>query len=375
MDTIRNKTDDYFTNVGTKSALHNQGALDDDEYDSLSLYDSIAKEHNLSLSRYKKANSENYIQWRYLLKISHNIVVLGRGSRYQLIMKFANNIKKYGNSRQTMVMLHGFTPITIGEFELSLGISNGGRSTENNYRDFYKKLQNSEGEYYFILHSFDTLFLKSRQLCEAILNICTSVRSKTRMIMSLDHANSIKFLFPWRNKLNLTIFVSDYRDSYFQEKTQSLSSIQRSNDIQSVLIQKQQDHQSLLDIYQALQKDCRQILIFIFKDYIEQNEANGLDNNVTEIQTLAGATSLKGRSARNYKRKSVKKYVQMYLEFSKLMDHCERNFIVRRANALRAHLGELIDHEIIEMDQSGNRIQCLTRPEVCKKFLEEIVAN
>lgn len=373
-EVVRGDASNYFKSVGTRSALGNQNALDDEGCDP-SVLAHVLKDESKLIAKNWDQISKLYECWMYLLERSANIVVVGRQSKYKLIEIFKKKCL-FTESTTNTITLHGFSPITLEKFELEMGITKGTRSTNEHYESYIEQAQQKKNQrWIFILHSFDSLYMKCRDVSLKILKLCMMDPSRFNLVMSVDHVNSVKILDFWQVELNLSTFWVPFGGSFFYEKTCSLGMLDEgSKEVKSRLFQKHFDQESLRDIYQALQGDSKKVLSYIIQDYINKCEKSENDEDIDECQTLAGTISGNDGKGRRKSKKTTaaRKKCSTHLEFSLLLDHCQRNFIARRAQVLRLFLGEFKDHNLIEYDETGNKIQCLLTLNTCKEFIKNL---
>lgn len=369
----------YFGRVGTRQTCGTQGTLDGDGCDPALLIEFYKRQAILIKKNWTKIRLM-FNDWRRLLNQDspRNIAVIGRNSKCRLLRLFESKCLNQSNLQGDYneyradkslraIVYHGFCPPKFELFDRNLKTRIGRNSKTSR--------SNKKSVFVFVIHSFDTFHTKARTVSEAIIDLCVTRPSEFRLIMSIDHTNSKKILDCLQQALNLQLFSTEFGCSPFFEKTQTINLLNEptTDDVKSILFQRHFDLQSIKDIYQALQRDCKQVMLYIMKDFVEKvekMEAEKSGDSDDEV-TLAGPVKSKSR-LKNRRRVKKKQRVDMSstcLKFSVLLDHCERNFIARRSNVLRGYLGELLDHNIIELDESGNLIRCRLSVPLCKEFL------
>ena len=297
---------------------------------------------------------------------------------------------------------------------------------------FVKRLTGSKEHFVFMIHSFDYFQRDHEEICDILIRLYELLPKQIHFVLSVDVINSSKKLTSLKFKLNLVLFQAPYTESFYYERAQLVSDFDiGAKSCDQMLFSDRVELQSLKDVYQAL-GNTGQIMLFILKDYIEKHEANGgieeAEQNVAgaqdddaerdkdgddsgddydddydgdddngkqlncndENEPQQTQTSRQTRSGRRLARETSKKLgttkkestkrtrggrqkrqtLSNVLDFQHLLRHCESQFIVRRGVELRNHLGELVDHNVIALDEAQTSIKCLVDVATSKRFLE-----
>lgn len=396
----------YFTSVGVKSSIKSKNVLSPEG----SRFD-LLLQHYESQPRPIETNLEAidkmFIEWCESLFFNNNsVLVRGFLSKYRLLETFKTRYLDTGeianppmqkakkNKRATRriteiqrqedptnalkittVRMHGFTPITLENFiHAVLGITDNRRLKQDDTKNFIRNISKTNTHYVFLLHSFDLLYKDCKKICDLIFEFYKLSPKYIHIIMSVDHLLSAKILGKLKLPLQLAFFHVPYGESFFFERTHSYSVIERGDEGKgNQTLQPfgdQLNFQTLRDVYQALQKACQAVLVFILKTHCQRSKE--LEDEVDEQPSPKKKQRSSTRGGKLPKRNAG---TAPYLDFQKLMKHCEANFILRRTNQLYNHLEELLDHRIIELDDSKKKILCLVSVATCQKFIEFLETN
>lgn len=376
---------DYFKCVGTKASVENKKTFDTERlrYDLLMGY--LGSRPDPIEVHWKEIDSQYFVKWFNLLFCNYNVVVRGPLSKYRLLETFVSvylesgrlpNLKApRGFLDVVPVKLHGFEPPTFEAFKLKMfNIADSKKLTDEIISDFIQQASYHRKHYIFIIHSFESFYFAREDICELIFQLYEREPEFMHILTSSDHINGGALFARRKVPFQLVFFDYKYGESFFFERAhiQGLSlDVDAMNGDQIFTSETQLNLNSIKDVYQAMQKACQEILVYIVKDYISQAQ---LIETEREQEAEAGQTRL-GTGAKNIRRSTriARKTSEVNdLDINRLMSYCASNFIATRQNVLRNHLGELIDHKIIELDATGNRIKCLVSLETCKKFLDYI---
>lgn len=332
----------YFTSIGTKPTIKSDKPFTKDDAKPELLLDYYRREYSTAVKsdrQYLTKIDEIYKQWCLRLFHEFNIVVQGPQSKFRLLETFRQRYLELGKLEErkiTTIRLHGFAPVSLENFNNSLFGTTDRRSASREDRDkFLKKAKDSGSHYIFLMHSFEELYKESKDVCDIIFQLCRGCPEFCHIILSSDHINAGKVLDKLKLPLRLVFYVVPVRESFFYERTHA-AIVDGTN--KGVVIDQNLELASLNDVHQAMQKSCQLVMVYILKHHFMHSHMNQLTG--------------------------------MSLEFNQLFQHCESRFWLRRANMLRAHLGELIDHSVIKME--GNNIHCLVEFNTCKRFLQSI---
>lgn len=376
---------DYFKCIGTKASVENKKTFDTDQvrYDLLLGY--LRSRRDPIEVHWKEIDSKYFVKWFNLLFCNYNVVVRGPLSKYRLLETFVQVYLESGrlpNLRAPRgyldvvpVKLHGFEPPTFEAFKLKMfNIVDTKRLTDEIIEEFIAKAKYHKKHYVFVIHSFESLYMAREDICELIFQLYEREPEFMHILTSSDHINGGALFSRRKVPLQLVFFDYKYGESFFFERAhiQGLSLDEPMSGDQIVATEAQLNLNSIKDVYQAMQRACQQILVYIVKDYISQAQ---LIETEREQAAEASQTRLGGDNKNNIRRsiRIARKVNEINdLDINRLMSYCASNFIATRQNVLRNHLGELIDHKIIELDATGNRVRCLIGLETCKKFLDHI---
>lgn len=306
----------YFNSIGSKPTIQSDNKFTKDDYDKELLFN-YAKATQLTKTDLKKID-DMYKQWYIRLFSGFNIVVQGQQSLLKLLETFKERF--LDPEKVLTVRLHGMTPITTDEFVTGVFGPNG------NVKSFIAKTVASKRHYLFMMHSFELIYKDCRDICSLIFQICRECSEYCHILLSSDHVNAGKILSKLKIPLQLVFFFTNYGESFIIERTYAELSLGPGQAGAADLIT---EVSSLEDVYQAMQRNCQKIMLYILTQRGKQ-----------DVESI---------------------------EFNDLFEYCQANFILRRADMLKDHLGELQDHMIVK--QSGNKIQCLTSIEACQRFL------
>lgn len=327
----------YFKSVGTKSVIKSDQPFTGEDADPKLLLEYLRKQPKPK-SR-ALIIDDMYKDWCKKIFNKFNIVVQGRESKFKLLETFA---KRYLTSERvgvrgiTTVVLHGFTPITLENFSNGVFGTTKGKSVSNEVKkEFLVRTRHTETHYVFLIHSFESLHIECKDICDIIFDLYRGCPEFIHIILSSDHINGGKILTKYKQSLRFVFFFVPYGESFLYERTHACLTDGSAKD---AMMDQNLELASLKDVHQAMQKSCQQVMVYILKYHLEQNRAS--------------------------------QFARIQLEFSQLFQQCESKFWLRRANMLRDHLGELADHQIIK--QEGNTIQCLIGLQTCEKFLQSV---
>lgn len=280
--------------------------------------------------------------------------------------------------------MNGFTPITFEKFiHAVFGIKDKNKVTDIDMDQFSSDAKQTQTHYVFLMHSFELLYKECPKICDLIFQLYRINSEFMHIILSSDHINGGKMLNKFKFQLKMIFFHLPFGESFFYEKTHAVCIMDEAGDPNELanqtnrLFEGQLNLQSMKDVHQAVQPSCRLIMLYIMEHHVVQSELIArMTHEMEAVKSSRKSTSnrtLRSSVAPQEKKTEPTKAPKTAdLDFSDLMRYCESRFIARRANLLRDHLGELKDHRLIEMDESGNKIQCQVPIETCKKFLDYI---
>lgn len=375
---------DYFKCVGTKASLENKKPFDNElvRYDLLLGH--LKNVPDPIEAHWKEIDLKFYVRWFNLLFCRYNVIVRGPLSKYRLLETFVHVYLESGKLPNLMaprgylsvmtVKLHGFEPPTFEAFKLKLfNIVDSKKLTDDIIENFAEQARYHKKHYVFVIHSFEPLYSAREDICEVIFRLYELEPEHMHILASSDHINGGALFARKKVPLQLVFFNYKYGESFFFERAhiQGLSLDDVAPSDQIVASEAQLNLNSIKDVYQAMQRACQQILVYIVKDFISQAQ---LIETEREQEAEASQVRLGGDTNKIRRSTRIARRVNEIndLDINRLMSYCASNFIATRQNVLRNHLGELMDHKIIELDATGNRIRCLVALETCKKFLDHI---
>lgn len=261
---------------------------------------------------------ELFLQWSISLRRNFNIAVVGQESSYRLLSKAKHGIKGLFPSRR---LIHGFDGCSLAVFKKDV-------MNDQNEEDFFEKARKDKCKSIVLMSSYDYLYRRNPEVVDYIWRLYEKQPDSIGLVFSLTHVNSAKLLK--RAAHNILFFESQFNEPFLQERIETMDSGMPQNLAQNV------EFKSLQDIYQALQQDCQQLLSYILRYFLE-------DEKIHE------------------------------LKFNDLMEYSQSNFICRRQITVKAYLGELYDHKIIEPGSTDFRtIKNLVDLEVIKNFIASL---
>lgn len=373
---------DFFLAVGSKSIKSKEAFNNEGSKPELLLEAYKAQGES---SRSPAVIDNNYKQWCNLLFAGFNVVIHGCQSKFKLLETFK---QRYLDSGQlpdlsddapmngftmlnvTTVRMHGLVPVSFESFINGLfGIQDSSKVKPEQIMEFLEKARRKRQHYVFLMHSFDSLYRECKPVCDLIFQLYRHEPKYMHMILSADHVNSGKILNQLKTQHQLIFYYANGDSSFFLEKTHAFRGIEdmgeqaRASDRSIATFEGQLNLQTIKDVYQALQAKYRSVMVHIIKEFVQRNQSIE-DTKMIDKQARESTAKTPRRSDRN-------KADSTELDFNKLLEHCESTFLLRRANVLRNYLGELEDHGIIALDETGNKIRCLISINTCKRFLKE----
>lgn len=365
----------YFQGVGCRSTFKSTGPFVKEEFDPELLLDYF-KEQDKKLDL--KSIDLIYKEWCGLLFSRYNVVVQGRQSKFRLLESFKARYLDSGRIPDhdtdgsylsiTTIRLHGFTPIPLEKFHHALfNVKENRKDVTDEVKAFLKAVRTKKIHHVFLMHSFELLYRDCQPICDLIFNLYKQENEYIHILLSADHINSGKILNRLKFQMNLIFFNVPHGDSFLHEKSEAvciMDDIGVKENQQTMTLVFDLNIQSLKDVYQAMQSACQKIMVYIIKNFIQQNRLQQLAQNQKDDDS-------KPKIDRESRRKTRQRQLDSTdLDFNQLLSHCQAEFITHRANTLKDHLGELVDHGIIKIDPTGNKIQCLVDLDSCVKFVK-----
>lgn len=336
---------DYFLNVGKKSCIKNKNIFDTKGADRDCLLTVTADIDPRQIATM-------YREWKAALLTCFNIAVFGRESKFKLLEKFGRRCHLIANVK--IIRLHGFDPVSLEKFNYSLL---GKKSIE----DYAASIE--EEHHFFIMHNFELLYKNCQVVCDQILKLSLLKPTHIHMVVSFGHLHANKIYDSIKLSHNFISYQYCHGDSYHHERQSVIGELDH---VQTGIFDRQLDLQSLRDIYQALQANAKRIMKYILENHVKLSESG---SNEALVEHPLGGAMIPA------KKRAAREAVVDHLKFDVLMSYCEREFIARRFNMLRNHLGELEDHRIIELDSTKTKIHCLISVASCKEFLQQLEVN
>lgn len=402
----------YFLSVGTKSILKNKKVFNFEDIRTDLLYDHYYKKGKAkrAVAKNREDDEESiFMDWfKTLFCLNYNIVLHGCQSKFHILDEFSNFLKNYElpdysqssktakihTLNLTIVRLHGLTPISTQRFIHSVfGITENRNHNDQDLELFIKSLNEKQLHFVFFMHSFELLLKDNQTVCDIIFELYSLNPRYVHIVISANHVDSGILLAPLKYELSLRFNFTRNGESFFYEKFQSLSIID--NDLlndkisenktadnssaayNSNIFMKQVNLRTLKDVYSAMQKDCVKIMKFIIEYFVRQSK---LTDQLLQIQESNNGIKFGSAgelaSSKRLMRSSMKAVQDKnsnappVLEWDDLLNYYVKEFIVKRPQVLKGHVGELVDHRIIKLDESKTKIQCLLSVGTCEKFLE-----
>lgn len=362
---------DYYTSIGSKSSINGSGVFSTEGIKHELLLD-YYKEHNQLSESNRATILQMFRRWCLLLSTGFNIVAYGPQSKFSVLETFSaqylksGHIKRYQMNELVIVRMHGFTPITLEKFTHALfGKVDSSKLVEEDLDTFLYKAKKIQTHYIFLLHSFELLHRECKKIIDLIFKLYVKNPNLIHIIMSVDHINHGKILTnTLMQRLRLNFFLLPNVGSFFHEKTQSVEVMNDVKDSIAMQTHKifegQLNLQSLKDVYQAIQPNNQQLMLHIIKHFYDR--------------TLSSSQNEQSQGERRSTRFKGAGYNSTVYSFDQLFNWSMNAFIVRRRNTLENYLEELVDHNIVSIDNSRSKVQCLADFETCKKFLTYVGA-
>jgi len=312
-------------------------------------------------------------EWCISLFNGYNIVVQGRQSKFRLLELFKklyldsdkipdlscqDPTNGTSNLNVITVRMHGLTPLSLEKFNHAVfGITENGKAVyERSLAQFLDCSRKTRTHYVFLIHSFELLYRDCRDICDIVFRLYRTEPAYMHILLSSDHVNAGIILNGIKKQLQLVFYNVPFGESFFYEKTSAISLVSETALQADLLFRSELDLQSVKDVYAALQHSCREVMLYIIDQHIHKASGGGRNEADHERRITRG-------SSRTQQKKDTS------LQFNQLFEYCKSKFVTRRPQVIRNHLGELLDHKIIELDESGNKIKCCIQTDTCKKFL------
>lgn len=346
---------DYFSGVDSKSCFKSKDSFTDDgsRPELLLEHFKFVRQKRLTPGKTDEIN-RMFAKWCELLFCGFNIAVTGPQSKFALLETFRMNyldsckIPNYRNAQAEngesflnihTIRIHGMQPISMAAFNHAMfDIKEERKVTSRDYEQFIVNAKRDHIHHVFMIHSFEFFLKECEDIFDLILRLYSMNDEHIHMILSSDLFNAGKKLNIIKFKARLVFFAAPYTESYFMEKAQLASELDIATDKGAVAVHKLFEERvqvkQLQDVYHALGQ-LRQIMVYIIEHFLQNCDQPSNS-----------------------------------MEFHDLQRYCESELFIRRAAALRQHLGELEDHKIIENNETTNKIQCIVSPGVCRQFLE-----
>lgn len=387
-------SDKYFLKVGSKSALRSKETFNNEGSKPELLLDYYRKNGPRPIESNLLVIDSMFQEWCDLLFNQFNVAIQGRQSSFRLLETFKKRYLDSGkipdfhymssNGKSpfldiTTVRIHGLCPISLEQFSNSLFDikRSGGRVNDDDIKTFSKQIRNTKCHYVFLIHSFDSFYKECKGICEIIFQLFKKEPKYIHIIVSTSHLFAGKILNKLKYQLNLISFRNEYCESFFYERIQStaIEAVGNKGDEATGQLNRlfggEISLQSLKDVYEALQVKSREVLVYIIQRHLQK----------IDLDDQAKMTRPEKRARRDTRAASTNKATLVgsqsvmtdevpELGFNELLEYCQSKFILTRNAVLRSYLGELEDHRIIELDNSGRKIRCLPGKTLCENFLK-----
>lgn len=309
-----------------------------------------------------------------LLTENFSVILYGLGSKKNLLDAF----KDRWLADEKFLKIYGyFLELNLKVILIKLGKLFDLNSI--NEADFYDEAANLDTDIYLIVHSIDVLFKTDPKIKSFLINLYVKCNGKLHIVATVDHINAaLMFDLIDEEKLNLVCFETPTYESFQLERAYSTNSKKNKKGLLNL------DEQTLtingiMNVYKSLPENSKQVLMLIFKEWIENKE----------LRTLAKKTKNKNDDDTNglaYARVLLKCRQQFLVSSGKwrivfCFDLCENSLIkitmfllFKLAPAFKQQLVEFTDHNLMRNVKIGGS-ECIVvqiEDHIITRFINEI---
>lgn len=290
-----------------------------------------------------KETHKMYEDWSQLMfEANINIAVYGFGSTqclldtYKLLyLDASNKIPDHAimntrrvdakNAYHKIVSVRlGRTPVSVEAFCHKL--MNLNRASRKDLQAYGAEAKKHRSHVVFLINSYEVTYRESPKVCDMIFELCLMFPANFHFILTVDHVHWALLLNNDTRALHRVVLFKQSTAIPFSYEVAMSVGLDEKADVYDAVT----SLESLRNVYSALQMNCRKVLIYLLAESIERPD---------EV-----------------------------MSFTEIFNYVSRQHMIYDKTAVQHHLGELLDHEIVEYNR--NRVTVKITPQVAQKFLE-----